>query len=220
MSPAGASRPVGRGDAVVDNGGAGPSRPSNPVNRIEGADNALETGKQLKIAGIRASLQYNGYPPDVIEDLIKNKLSLYRQTGVNTFMFVLKLPNGSSAQSYTTIDANPYPGGQITEKSARKCFRSENCTKPFGHDGMCRLKTTLDTNDHLNSLMEHATAGVRTALIYAGYPIDVVDTMMENGDFRIWVLPDSKSNKYRWSVKLFNKKNVYSLLEILKYPYP
>ena len=221
VSPAGALRLVERGDAAVGDDGAGPSRPSHPTKNLQLSESALETKKQLKIAGIRASLQYNGYPSDVIEDLIQNNLKMHQQQKGNYFAFRLKLPNGNITASHEAIDANPYPGGKIIEKSARKCHKSDDCLLPLGHEGKCALKTAveLDPNDPLNLKIEHATTGVRTALIYAGYPIEVVDTTMEN-DFRIKAFPNSKSTKYGWSVKLINGKRVSNLTEILKFPYP
>ena len=71
------SRPVERGNATTAEDGAGPSRPSNPLMKPINSGIAPRNSKEQKIAGIRAALQYNGYPSDVIEDLIQNKLSLW-----------------------------------------------------------------------------------------------------------------------------------------------
>ena len=219
LPPVGASRSVQPRKPDATDNGAGPSKPPRPVIISQLLEDALETTKQLKIAGIRASLQYNGYPSNVIEDLIQNKLTLWQIRNRVSFDWGLKLPNGIYAQSYATIDANPYPGGKITEESARKCHKSDDCIKPFGHEGGCLLNAALDPNDPLNAQINRVTAMVRTALMYAGYPTEVVDSMMEN-DFRIKALPDRKSTKYRWSVKLFNGKRVNKLNAILKHPYP
>ena len=219
VNPTVAVKPADRLGAA-DNG-AGPSKPNIPGNNLKLPESEWETVKKLKVAGIRAALQYNGYPVDVIEDLIQNKLKLWQLKQWHSFKWALYLPNGKMACTYGDIDAYPYPGGKITEISARKCFKSEDCTRPYGHGGSCVIpKSADDLNTHIDLQMHHATAGVRTALKYAGYPIEVINKMMEN-DFGIVAHPKwKKTTKYYWSLKLPNGNHVVKLTHILNNPYP
>ena len=131
-----AFKPACRPPAVATGNGAGPSRPSNPVDGNQYYISKVETAKQLKIAGIRASLQYNGYPPDVIEDLIQNSLSLYPQKYRHFCVWALILPNGETVTTYGEIDANPYPGGKVV---VNRICHTVGCGGKFGHKGGCRV---------------------------------------------------------------------------------
>jgi hypothetical protein len=116
--------PQKRQEAVVAaDDGAGPSRPAEAVT-----DTYLAEKRQRKIIGIRAALQFNGYPADIIEQLLHEKLIIYRSG------WSLILPNGKRVENYPQIDANPYPGGEITKHEDRKC---PGCIKNFAHPGMC-----------------------------------------------------------------------------------
>ncbi len=102
----------------------------------ESFNSDIEDKKQRRIAAIRAALHYNGYPADVIDDLMQNSLKLRINARKSGFAFFLRLPNTKHAESYLDIEANPYPGGTITKKEDRKCPFPQ-CVKLLGHQGRC-----------------------------------------------------------------------------------
>jgi hypothetical protein len=119
----------------------GPSRLGNLTAHARLRNNlpSIERTRAL----IRAMLGYCGYPSDVIEDLLKHKLTTTKRSECKTLYWSLRLPNGFLANRYYQIEANPYPGGKITEKSKRTCPYSHLygnfCGKAFGHVGPCSL---------------------------------------------------------------------------------
>jgi len=106
-------------------------------------DSYLKTAEGRRVAGVKAALQYNGYPPPAVEDLLQNHLRIYTNKNSSTHTnFRLQLPNGSIATSYNDIDANPFPGEKIIEKSQRKCH-IHHCTRPFTHNGRCNRAPSI-----------------------------------------------------------------------------
>jgi hypothetical protein len=110
-------------DAAED--GAGTSRPAGTLLNY-----SLSGKFQRKIIGIRAALQFNGYPPNVIERLLREKIKMWAGG------WYIYLPNGNRVEIYQQIDANPYPGGTIVKKEDRKC-PFPGCTREFSHHGGC-----------------------------------------------------------------------------------
>jgi len=136
-----AANPKKRLQAADAGNGAGPSNVRNVDKDIPDPDSLFKSLIELKVAGIKAALQYNGYPPSVIEDLLKKVRTNMVKDSKNeriTCKWRLLLPNGKIAESYAHIDANPFPGGKIIKKTQRKCHIS-HCTRPFAHTGQCVL---------------------------------------------------------------------------------
>jgi hypothetical protein len=234
---------VGRGanSNVAVQDGAGASGSGKLVKISDKPNNSsVEARKERKLAGIRAALGYNGYPPNVIEDLMQNRLNIRQDRKDKTFTWGLRLPNGKLVDSYGTVDANPYPGGKVIEKSQRKC-QVPWCTKQFAHLGLCIIeenngsKTRGLTHNAFGPKPAAAQPlatrpphvddgagpikGVRMALIYAGYPSELIKEIMEK-TFKSSFHPQSKYRKYTWSLKLHNGKRVDKFASILRYPYP
>lgn len=91
--PASAHRPDEPCNAVAADDGAGPSRLDNSLNGHQEPDMVTRSANENKINGIRAALQYNGYPSDVIEELIQNKLFFHLAKGKSFYLWKVYLPN-------------------------------------------------------------------------------------------------------------------------------
>jgi hypothetical protein len=195
------------------NDGAGPSRPDNHAKMKTPPKSSSDTSKQHKIAIIKTALHYNGYPTDVIEDLIKNKLKFVWDTQNNTFRWSMVFPNGITARRYTSIDEHPYPGGKVTPKSERKCA---HCSKGFGHRGLCLPGGSAG---NVAAKMENAIFKIRKSLQSAGYPPEVIEQLMKE-NFYIGERPEWKDGRnFCWKLRLPNGKCVRAYTQILKLPY-
>ncbi len=212
-SPPATARPQpNHGSVATPNDGAGPSKAVNPVKMETPPKRSSEEKKQHKIPGIRAALRYNGYPTDVIEDLVQNKLKFESKGQKQGYRWSMVLPNGNCVRRYLEIDANPYPGGKVTPESERKCA---HCSKAFGHLGGCLIENPVyDAAAH----MEHKTVGVRNALQSAGYPPEIIEKLMKE-NFYIVERPEWKTKKLYWSLKLLNGRHAQTYLKILETPY-
>jgi hypothetical protein len=133
------------------NDGAGTSKQNGvklPVNDIH-----RKVDERKLFAKIRAGLQFAGYPPNIIEELIGTSVNIpalkSKTGGVHWY---LRLPNGRLVRSYKQIRENPYPGGVVAKNPL--CEVS-GCSRKFAHDGNCIINESMRAKDVKRKPEEH-----------------------------------------------------------------